>query len=335
MTAEATSSDCSLDVIVIGGGQAGLAAGYYLRRAGLRFAILDASTHAGGAWRHGWDSLHLFSPAEYSSLPGWGMPPQEDETYPTATHVSAYLAEYEQRYELPVHRPVQVTEVHREGEIFRVVTDRGAWRASHIISATGTWGSPYLPELSGSARFAGDQLHTVDYRSPEPFQGKRVVIVGGGNSAAQIFAEVSEVTETTWVAQHPPRFMPDNVDGRVLFDVASRRQAAERAGISVSGVADLGDIVMVPPLRAARDRGVLRSRPMFTALTTNGITWTDGSELPCDVIIWCTGFRPDLAHLAPLNLSLKHGVPRTCGTRSLDESRLHLVGYGDWSGVDR
>lgn len=118
-----------------------------------------------------------------------------------------------------------------------------------------------------------------------------------------------------------------------LFKVASQRQAAERTGVSVSELTDLGDIVMVPSLRSARDRGMLRTHPMFTAFSTNGITWNDGSEWHCDVIIWCTGFRPELTHLAPLNLTPEEGMPRTRGTRSIDESRLHLLGYGDWSGV--
>lgn len=326
-----------VDVVVVGGGQAGLAAGYFLRRAGLRFVVLDAQDVPGGAWRRGWDSLRLFSPAEHSPLPGWWMPAQDGERFPTADHVARYLRDYERRYDLPVRRPVRVHGVRDAGARLAVDTDHGTWHAPFVVSATGTWESPVTPELPGSAEFAGEQLRTVDYRCPERFRGRRVVVVGGGNSAAQILAEVSTVATTTWVTRRPPRFMPDDVDGRVLFDVATRRDAARRAGTDAQSVSALGDIVMVPPVREARDRGVVHARPMFDRLTRDGVAWDgtdagEGSEQPCDAIIWCTGFRPTLDHLAPLDLPRPHGVPKTVGTRSVDEPRLHLLGYGDWTG---
>ncbi|MCQ9386032.1 ArsO family NAD(P)H-dependent flavin-containing monooxygenase [Brevibacterium sp. 50QC2O2] len=321
-----------IDVVVIGGGQAGLAAGFYLRRSGLDFVILDAQTGPGGAWRHGWESLRLFSPAQYSPLPGWPMPPQPGETFPTAAHVAQYLADYEARYELPVHRPVRVHQVRWDAGAFVVGTDRGEWVARAVISATGTWQSPHVPAYPGQDAFTGPQLHTVDYRTPERFSGQRVVVVGGGNSAAQILAEVSTVADTLWVTARPPRFMPDDVDGRVLFDVATARAAAQRAGVRHDGVAGLGDIVMVPPVREARDRGVLHAVPMFDRLTSTGVAWSSGREYACDAVIWCTGFAPHLDHLAPLGLTLTGGHPATAGTRSVDHPGLHLLGYGDWTG---
>ncbi|WBC13759.1 ArsO family NAD(P)H-dependent flavin-containing monooxygenase [Micromonospora sp. WMMA1998] len=318
----------SCDVVVVGGGQAGLAAGYYLRRAGLDYVILDTRQQPGGAWRHGWESLRLFSPAEYSPLPGWGMPRQEGEDFPTAGHVVDYLRAYEQRYDLPVRRPVRVREVRRAGERLAVDTEAGTWSARYVISATGTWECPYVPDIPGREHFGGRQLHTVDYTSPEEFRGQRVVVVGGGNSAAQILAEVSRVAETTWVTLRPARFMPDDVDGRVLFGVATRKAA----GGSGESVGDLGDIVMVPSVRDARDRGVLHSRPMFARLTEHGVRWADGIEQPCDAVIWCTGFRPDLSHLASLLPGWRQGTVAVEGTRSVDEGRLYLLGYGDWTG---
>lgn len=321
------------DVVVIGGGQAGLAAGYFLRRTGLNFVILDDQQQPGGAWQHYWDSLRLFSPAEYSPLPGWWMPPQPGEEFPTAEHVVAYLTAYEQRYQLPVHRPVRVQTVHRAGKWLAVHSSQGVFNARAVISATGTWAAPHQPSLPGQQRYTGQQLHTVDYRSPQHFTGQRVVVVGGGNSAAQILADISTVADTTWVTRRPPRFMPDDVDGRVLFDVATQREAARRAGIpDTGGASSLGDIVMVPSVCDARDRGVLHAHPMFDSLTEHGIAYSDGTELACDAIIWCTGFRPHLTHLAPLGLGQDGDVPLTEGTRSIHEPRLHLLGYGDWTG---
>ncbi len=290
-----------LDVVVIGGGQAGLAAAYHLRRLGLDFVVLDAQPAPGGAWQHTWDSLHLFSPAAHSSLPGRLMPSQPGETYPDAAHVVSYLADYEQRYELPVHRPVRVEAVHEDGGLLRVESGSGTWRARTVISATGTWWRPFLPALANSAEFGGEHLHTVEYRRPSDFAGKRVVVVGGGNSGAQIAADLAFETELTWVTQRPAQFLPDEIDGRALFDVATaRRRALDEGRTDNGGVASLGDIVAVPPVREARDAGLLKAQPMFSRLTRTGVQWDDGTTAEADAIIWCTGFRPALSHLAPL-----------------------------------
>lgn len=312
------------DVIVIGGGQAGLAAGYFLRRAKADFLILDAEPVPGGAWRHFWDSMTLFSPAEYSTLPGWWMPSQEGHPFPTRDHVVDYLAAYEKRYELPVRRPVTVTVVRSEPDHLVVATDTGELTAGAVVSATGTWRSPHIPEIPGL--FTGRQLHTVGYRSPDEFTGRRVVIVGGGNSAAQILADVSTVAEATWVTPREPRFLPDDVDGRALFDISTRA----RTDPSAARVRDLGDIVMTPAVKDARDRGVLHARPMFDRLTPTGIAWDNGETKDVDAIIWATGFRPHLPHLAAF--TGPDGRIPLDGNRAVAEPRLHLLGYGDWTG---
>lgn len=331
-------------VLVVGAGQAGLAVGYHLRRAGLvahaDYVLLDADDRPGGAWQHVWPSLRLFSPPGFSSLPGWLMPAAAED-YPPARHVVDYLTRYEQRWDLPVLHGTRVLSVEREGGpdgSRLLVRARGTdgpatWRARAVVSATGTWGRPFVPRYPGAEEFAGRQLHSAAFRTPEPYAGKRVVVVGGGNTAAQLLAEVSLVADTTWVALRPPRFLPDDVDGRVLFEVATTRRRALDAGrTDPGGVAGLGDVVMVGPVRAARDRGVLVARPMFERLTPTGVQWPDGTEQEADVVLWCTGFRPDLQPLAPLRLSREGSHPAVVGTRAVDEPRLHLVGYGDWTG---
>ncbi|MFB7115421.1 ArsO family NAD(P)H-dependent flavin-containing monooxygenase [Streptomyces sp. NPDC056190] len=324
-----------VDVVVVGGGQAGLATGYHLRRQGLDFTVLDADPAPGGAWQHMWDSLHLFSPAAYSSLPGRLMPAQSGETYPDAGHVVEYLADYEKRYDLPVQHGTRVDAVRRDGDRFLVEADSGSWRTRAVISATGTWSRPFLPAVPGRNDFTGRQLHTVNYRRPGDFAGQRVIVVGGGNSGAQIGADLALAghVEVTWVTQRPPRFLADDVDGRVLFDVATARRRALDAGrTDTGGVASLGDIVAVPPVRAARDAGLLNAKPMFTRLTTTGVQWADGSRTGADAVIWCSGFRPALSHLGPLQLRGTRGHIATEGTRAVGEPRLHLLGYGDWTG---
>lgn len=323
------------DVAVAGGGQAGLAAGYHLRRQGLDFVILDAGTAPGGSWQHMWDSLRLFSPAEHSSLPGRLMPAQAGKTCPDAGHVVDYLADYEKRYGLPVRHGTRVDAVRRAGDRLLVEADTGRWRARAVISATGTWSRPFLPAVPGRNVFTRRQLHTVDYRSPADLAGQRVLVVGGGNSGAQVAADLAldGRVQVTWVTRRPPRFLPDDIDGRALFDVATARRRALDAGrTDAGGVASLGDIVAVPPVRAARDARLLKAEPMFTRLTADGVRWADGSRTGADAIIWCTGFRPALAHLAPLGLRGPRGRIPTDGTRASGEPRLHLLGYGDWTG---
>ena len=322
-----------MTTVVIGGGQAGLAAGYYLRRTGLDFVILDDQPRPGGSWQDYWPSLHLFSPAEYSRLPGWPMPPWP-QGFPPASHVVDYLTAYEKKYDLPVHRPVRVDSVRRgDGHRYRVETDNGVFDAEAIINATGTWSRPFWPTYPGMRSFGGVQLHAADYRSPEQFTGRRVAIVGGGNSAAQILAEISTVADTVWFTTREPRFLPDDVDGRVLFDVASDRARALAAGAADSGgVAGLGDIVMVPPVKEARERGVLHSRRMFTEIVPDGVRGEDGTE-KFDAIVWCTGFRSALRHLRELHLpTTDSSTIALSGNHVQGEPTMVFLGYGDWTG---
>lgn len=320
------------DVLVVGAGQAGLSAGYYLRRTELRWAILDAEDGPGAAWRHGWDSLRLFSPAQWSSLPGWSMPPSPGGT-PTRDDVLAYFAANEQRYQLPVERPVRVTAVHRVGEQFRVETDRGDYLARAVISATGTWGKPLIPDYPGRELFRGVQLHSAEYRSPEPFRDQVVLVVGGGNSGAQILAEVSQVAEAFWVTLKEPRFLPDEVDGRVLFQRATERFLARQAGRTLDEPAGgLGDIVMMPSVREARARGALESVRPFVRFIEAGVLWPEGHEMRVDAVIWCTGFGYALDHLATLGIVEPDGTVAVQGTRVVREPRLWLLGYGEWTG---
>jgi cation diffusion facilitator CzcD-associated flavoprotein CzcO len=321
----------SADVVVVGGGQAGLAVGFYLRRSGLSHVILDAQPAPGGAWRGAWESLRLFSPAQWSSLPGWLMPGGADE-YPTRADVLAYLAEYERRYALPIERPVRVTAVRRDEAALLVETSAGQWAARAVVSATGTWSNPVVPELPGRDLYAGTTLHSAEYRSPAPFAGRRVVVVGGGNSGAQITAELSLVAHVTWGTLAPPTFLPDHVDGRYLFEQATARYRALQAGRTPDPPRSLGDIVVVPAVRAARERGALHTVPTFRRFTRGGVVWPDGRGTHEDAVIWCTGFRPALAHLAPLGVADEQGCVAVRGTRSTAEPRLWLVGYGEWTG---
>lgn len=324
--------DRQVDVAIIGGGQAGLATTYHLRRAAIDFVILDGEAEPGGAWRHGWDSLRLFSPPAYSSLPGWPMPPGGGE-YPSRDTVIDYLTRYEQRYTLPVERPVQVREIVDTGDRLRIDTDQGVWHAKAVVMATGTWRHPHIPHYPWQELFEGRQLHSAQYSRPDPFAGHRVLVVGGGNSGAQLQAELSQVAHSTWVTERPPVFLADDVDGRVLFQRATARiKAFQEGGEPGEPPGGLGDIVMVAPVKAARDRGDLGSVRPFTHFTRTGVVWADGTETEIDAVIWCTGFRPALSPLAGLGLIEPDGTVALNGTRCRRDPRLWFVGYGTWSG---
>lgn len=320
------------ELVIIGGGQSALACGYYLRRTAIDYTILDAEPTCGGSWQHAWDSLTLFSPSEHSSLPGWLMPKTKNE-FPTREEVIDYLCQYEQRYQLPVERPVEVVDVTNDNDGFRITTTDTTYRAQAIISATGTYRKSFIPDTEGRDKFRGDQLHSAGYRHPDHFKGKKVLVVGEGNSGAQILAEVSRVAETKWATRKEPEFLPDDVDGRVLFDRASAKYYAQQKGETVdTSKFNLGNIVMVPPVKEARSRGVLHSSGSFVAMDEDSVVWQDGTRELFDAIIWCTGFGYATDHLSSLVARDERGKVETDGTRAVDMPGLWLVGYGGWTG---
>jgi putative flavoprotein involved in K+ transport len=321
-----------IDVVVVGGGQSALAVGYYLRRTGLTYVVLDAAHESGGAWRATWASLRLFSPAQWSSLPGRLMP-GGTSYYPTRDEAIAYLADYERRYDVPVVRPANVAAIRRGENGLVVETDRGPWLARAVVTATGTWSAPNAPTLPGQIEYGGTIIHSAAYRSPDAFAGKRVVVVGAGNSGAQIVADLLDsATAVTWATRRAPSFLPDDVDGRYLFGEETARYRALSTGSHAPPPQTLGDIVMVESVRRARDRGALSAVPMFSSLTDDGVEWPDGRRTKEDAIILATGFRASLAHLDSLGVREPNGRIATRGTRSVREPRLWLVGYGDWTG---
>ncbi|MHC2990962.1 pyridine nucleotide-disulfide oxidoreductase [Pontibacter sp. HJ8] len=320
------------DTIIIGGGQSGLACAYYLRRTKLRYVLLDDQPAPGAAWRSGWDSLTLFSPAAFSSLPGWLMP-ESRQQLPGREEVIAYLTAYENRYSLPVERPVHVQDVCYRDGIFELKTPKKTYHARTVISATGTFRKPFIPDYPGYSKFKGLHLHSSEYKNPDQVAGKRVLIVGGGNSGAQILAEVSRVADTKWVTLEEVTYLPDDVDGKVLFDQATARYYAMQKGEQPDlSRYSLGSIVMVPPVKEARARGVLKTVRPFAQFYETGVVWPDGKKEETDAVIWCTGFGYALDHLACLHLLIEKGKIEVEGTRAVQQPGLWLVGYGNWTG---
>ncbi|WP_424467018.1 NAD(P)-binding domain-containing protein [Pseudoclavibacter helvolus] len=338
-------------VVVIGAGQAGLSAGFHLQRRGFAsalgdpasrdaapdaqrtFVMLDANPRAGGAWQHRWASLTMATVNGIFDLPTFARTPGSDDE-PSRDAVPRYFAEFEDAHPLPILRPVRALEVSpadgEPGGDFLVHTDTaGTWRASAIINATGTWNNPLLPHIPGQETFEGRQLHTRDYVSAEEFVGQRVGIVGGGISAVQQLEEISRDATTFWYTRREPVFLEGGftpeVEGRRTIE---RVTADVEAGEPASSVVSYTELGWTPYAVAARDRGALVRRPMFTSIEPEGVREADGSLTPVDAILWATGFRADLAHLDGLGLRNSRGGITMRGTQVAADPRIHLIGFG-------
>jgi cation diffusion facilitator CzcD-associated flavoprotein CzcO len=326
------------DIVVIGAGQAGLSSAFHLAKRGLvagdHFVVLDQSPIAGGAWQFRWPGLTLSTVNRIHDLPGMafseviGSDKAETEA---ATAVPRYFAAYEERFAFGVQRPVKVTVVCNRGERFHVETNAGEFHSRGIINATGTWETPYIPEYPGAESFRGRQMHTRDYRDASEFIGQHVIVVGGGISAIQLLDAISRVTTTTWVTRRAPEFRTgpfDEAAGRAAVAIVEDRV---RRGLPPTSVVSVTGLPVTPAIEAMRERGVLERLPMFSEITHEGVRFSDGTLMHADVILWCTGFRSSLDHLAPLMLREPGGGITMTGrlaTQVAKEPRVHLVGYG-------
>jgi putative flavoprotein involved in K+ transport len=284
------------DTIVIGAGQAGLAAGYYLQKAGLNFVILEASDEPVGSWPHYYDSLVLNSPARYSSLPGLPFPGQSDR-YPARDDVVAYLRRYAAHFGLPITCRTRVSSVERTNDFFRVMTNgAGCYVTRTVVAATGFFGHPYLPAIPGQIHYRGRVLHVADYRRPEPFRGQRIVIVGGGNAAVRIGVELADVAEVTLATRSPIRYLPQHLLGRDIhfwLHLTGLDRTQWTNGRTTPVYAS-------EKQHAAFAANRLRRKPLFQRFTEDGVVWSDGRQEVVDTVIFATGYRPNLGYLTAL-----------------------------------
>jgi cation diffusion facilitator CzcD-associated flavoprotein CzcO len=326
-------------VVVIGGGQSGLSAGYHLKRRGFgsalsddsgerTFVVLDAAPAPGGAWRERWESLRMATVNGIFDLPGFPKPPL-DPGEPSRTAVPRYFAAFERTAELPIRRPVRVTTVRPgPGDTLIVESDHGSWVTRAIVNATGTWTNPVLPHYPGQETFTGLQLHTQGYVSAEQLAGRRVAVVGGGISAIQLLEEISRVATTFWYTRREPVFRDGEFDGEAGREVIAKVVADVEAGRPTGSVVSYTGLAWTPYARAAEERGALVRRPMFAGIEPGGVREADGTFTSVDTIVWATGFKAALAHLDPLRLRNSDGGIRMTGTQVAGEPRVHLIGYG-------
>ncbi|MFT4264249.1 MAG: NAD(P)-binding domain-containing protein [Nocardioides sp.] len=320
--------------VVIGAGQAGLSASHHLLRRGIAHVVLDADAGPGGAWQHRWDALTMRDVHRIAELPG-AEPLPESETRANVA-VPAYFASYERAQGLPVVRPVHVDRVSSAGDLLVVAAGERSWTTRTIVNATGTWTQPHWPYYPGRETFLGEQLHTHDYPGPEPFRGRRVVVVGGGASAVQFLGALAPVTDVVWVTRRPPVWRTGRFDPEAGSAAVALVQDRVRRGLPPESVVSVTGLMLRAQEEAARAMGVYDRRlPMFTSIEPDGVRWADPSASGtaferADVILWATGFRPAIAHLAPLRLRSEAGGIQLdrLGTTAVADPRVQLVGYG-------
>lgn len=327
---------------------------------GPSFVVLDDEPGPGGAWQHRWESLTMERAHGVHDLPGMPLA-VPDPTEPAARAVPYYFAQYEDAYGLQVQRPVRVTAVHDEGRApvpadgstvpaaagrllvhshsVERPADRVVWRARGLVNATGTWGKPFWPAYPGRGSFTGRQLHSRDFRAATDLADGHVVVVGGGTSAVQLLLEVARVTTTTWVTRRPPTWRDEEFTPEVGRDAVALVEERTRAGLPPQSVVGVTGLPLTDAYRQGIASGVLRARPVFSRIVPDGVVWeepalvadgwVDGPEhVEARTILWCTGFRAALDHLAPLGLRARGGGIVMDGTRVVADPRVQLVGYG-------
>ncbi|MGW3714587.1 NAD(P)-binding domain-containing protein [Streptomyces albogriseolus] len=322
-----------VEVVVVGAGQAGLSSAYHLRRTGFEpdrdFMVLDHSPRPGGAWQFRWPSLTYGKVHGMHALPGMELT-DADPLRPSAEVIGAYFDRYERMFDLRVRRPVDVRAV-REGSGGRLLveTSHGTWATRALINATGTWDRPFRPRYPGQETFLGRQLHTAQYPGPQAFAGLRVVVVGGGASGTQHLLEIAPyAAATTWVTRRPPVWREEPFDENAGREAVALVEERVRQGLPPRSVVSVTGLPLNDAIRRGLSDGVLDRLPMFDRIEPEGVVWDNGRRVAADVILWATGFRPVIGHLAPLRLREPGGGIRVEGTRVVGDPRIHLVGYG-------
>jgi putative flavoprotein involved in K+ transport len=283
----------ALDVIVIGAGQAGLATAYHLRRRGLRFLVVDAAQELGGSWRTRWDSLRLFTPAQYDGLPGMPFPAPAD-THPTKDQVADYLAAYAGRFELPVLLDCRVRRLERVDSRYVVHTSQGTLTAHQVVVATGPFQTPVVPGVATGLGADVVQLHSASYRNPAQIPAGPVVVVGAGNSGRQIALELAATHPVTLAVGTESLELPQRLLGRDLFWWLTRFGVLTKTADSrlARRMRARGDLIIGTPLTQLRQAGVT-IRPRVRTATPDAVLFEVGSVHRPAAVVWATGFRPD------------------------------------------
>jgi putative flavoprotein involved in K+ transport len=324
-----------IQTVVIGGGQAGLSVGYHLARKGLPFVILDAGARIGDSWRQRWDSLRLFSPARYNGLDGMPFPAPPD-SFPTKDDMASYLEAYAQRFKLPVRSGVKVDRLAREGRRFIISAGQRRFEADNVIVAMSNYQKPRVPPQARELSPRIVQLHGFDYRNPGQLQPGGVLIVGAGNSGAEIAMDLQRDNRRIWVSgsnvgQMPVRhgsWLALKVVVPFLFRVAFHRLLTIKTPMGRKARRDT--LHNAVPLIRARRRDLIAARmelvPKVIGVKNGAPQLADGRVLTeVTNVIWCTGYTPGFSWI-DLPILDELGDPKHVGGVMADEPGLYFVG---------
>ncbi|MGO1590720.1 MAG: NAD(P)-binding domain-containing protein [Ancrocorticia sp.] len=346
-----------VDVLVIGAGQAGLAMAYELGRRGFSgyapqeefsgqrssrgtYLVLDAENRPGGAWQHRWPSLTMGRVNHIADLPHF--PAEKIEPSERASEwVTTYFGDFEDTFDLPIFRPVMVTGVFDDdGEapaphrLLTVSTTAGTFAAKVIVNCTGTWTRPFIPHYPGIGSFRGMQFHSQSFPGSRAFEGKRVVVVGGGLSALSHLDDLDHgAKKIRWATRTPPRWKNETLGGPGLspeagMGVEERVRARVEAGLAPLPVVAETGLPVTDFTQSLKERGLTKRWPMFSSIEVDGVRWDNGDFWQADAIVWATGFRPELRHFSSLGIRLSGGGILMDGTQVVADPRIHLIGYG-------
>ena len=286
------------DVLIIGGGQAGLAAAYFLAKHGLSYRILDKGREIGESWKSRYDSLMLFTPRNYSELPGLSLPGNPNG-FPAKDEIAAALKRYAEDHQLNIQLNTEVIALKKIDDEFQAETNRGSFTARHVIVATGPFQNPYIPPMSDQLDRSVTQLHSAHYRNPADLQPGSVLVVGCGNSGAQIAVELSRSHRVVLSAGHRVNFMPLSIFGKSIFwwfDALGILNAPSDSRIGRM-VRKRPDPVFGFELKRLLKEESIMIKPKTIGADKRTVYFSDGTAMEAVNIIWATGFRPDYGWL--------------------------------------
>jgi len=321
------------EVVVIGAGQAGLSASYHLKRKGIDHVVLDAAPRLGDVWRNRWDSLRLFTPAKFDGLDGYRFPARKD-LFPTKDQMADYLESYAAKFDLPIHLNNRVVRLSRPGDRFRVETHNSVYEANQVVVAAASYQKPRVPAFAEKLSSEIFQMHSHEYRNPGQLPDGPVLLIGAGNSGAEIAMDLNQ-THKVYLSGRDVGHVPFNIEGFMGRKVLVR--------LVVRGLFHRVLTLRTPMGRRFRARmhghgmPLIRTRPgqleaagiqrigRIKGIQNNKAISDDGSEVPCASIIWCTGFHPgfDWIDLPVLD---EHGEPRQRYGKAIDLDGLYFAG---------
>jgi putative flavoprotein involved in K+ transport len=288
-----SNSSGHCDVVVVGAGQAGLAMGYHLAQRGLRCTVLERADSIGSAWRERWESLTLFTPRRYDSLPGLPFPGDPDG-YPIRDEVIAYLERYAKTFDLPIQLETEVERLASEDGMFVLATSRGTFTADHVVVATGPFQTPFVPDVAQKLASQVFQIHSTRYQRPEEVPEGTALVVGGGNTGFQIAKELAATEDVYLSVGSRQTPLPQRFLGRDLFWWLTKTRLLEKTVESRLGrrLQHRETLIGSSPRELERRHGV-DLRPRAVDASGRTVCFADGTELQVDAVIWATGYQPD------------------------------------------